>query len=198
MRPSSGGGGGGAAASPQVQETYGDDLSTVNYVDMDFELQHCGGGDNSGGSGAEQANSAAVTVKQFSIDVLPTHVAIDPAGGKNGHRRAQATRTSCSQSDIATRTQAITAACCDEAGEDCSGGLPRNCNADCADTLMPFWEECQADLGAERAERTTAARAREGARTVASDVVAEDPGVPLNVRLVLGLEVRPLVVGLHR
>jgi len=48
MRPSSGGGGGGAAASPQVQETYGDDLSTVNYVDMDFELQHSAHGDSSG------------------------------------------------------------------------------------------------------------------------------------------------------
>eukprot|EP01045_Picozoa_sp_COSAG04_P014107 COSAG04_NODE_1039_length_8605_cov_15.578650_3_plen_114_part_00 len=51
MRPSSGGGGGGfAAASPQVQETYGDDLSTVNYVDMDFELQHCGGGSDDSGT----------------------------------------------------------------------------------------------------------------------------------------------------
>ena len=102
-----------------------------------------------GGSGAEDANGAAVAVKQFAVNVRAVQVVIDTAGGENGHRRAQA--NSCSQSDIATRTQAITAACCDEAGEDCSGGLPRNCNADCADTLMPFWEECQADLGAERA-----------------------------------------------
>ena len=80
---------------------------------------------------------------------------IDQAGGENGHRRAQA--TSCSQSDIATRSQAITTACCAEAGEDCSGGLPTTCNADCADTLMPFWEECQADLGAERAAFAEAA-----------------------------------------
>ena len=57
----------------------------------------------------------------------------------------------CSRSDIATRSQAITAACCTEAGEDCSGGLPRNCNADCANTLLPFWEDCEAHLGAERA-----------------------------------------------
>ena len=35
-------------------------------------------------------------------------------------------------------------------------------------------------------ECTTAASAREGVRTVASDEVAQDPGVPLNVRLVLG------------
>eukprot|EP01045_Picozoa_sp_COSAG04_P012454 COSAG04_NODE_839_length_9957_cov_18.873504_6_plen_418_part_00 len=106
---------------------------------------------NSGGQGAEQANSAAVTVKQFSIDVLPTHVAIDPAGGKNGHRRTQAA-ASCKQRDIATRSQAITTACCTEEGEDCSGGLPSNCNADCANELLPFWEDCEAHLGAERAE----------------------------------------------
>ena len=106
---------------------------------------------NGGGAGADDANGAAVVVKQFSIDVRPVQVVIDPdpAGGENGHRRAQA--NSCSQSDIATRTQAITTACCTEAGEDCSGGLPTTCNADCADTLMPFWEECQADLGVERA-----------------------------------------------
>eukprot|EP01045_Picozoa_sp_COSAG04_P004850 COSAG04_NODE_216_length_19953_cov_85.343558_21_plen_506_part_00 len=111
---------------------------------------------NSGGRGAEQANSAAVTVKQFSIDVLPTRVAIDPAGGEeNGHRRAQA--ASCTQRDIATRSQAITTACCTEEGEDCSGGLPSNCNADCAHELLPFWEDCEAHLGAERAQFEAAA-----------------------------------------
>ena len=104
---------------------------------------------NGGAAGAEEANSAAVTVKQFSIDVQPVQVVIDPAGGDNGHRRAQA--NSCSQSDIATRSQAITTACCTEEGEDCSGGLPQSCNADCANTLLPFWEDCEAQLGAERA-----------------------------------------------
>ena len=124
---------------------------------------------NGGGAGAEEASSAAVTVKQFSIDVRPVQVAIDPASGGNGHRRAQA--NSCSQSDIATRTQAINTACCNEEGEDCSGGLPRNCNADCADTLMPFWEQCQADLGAERATFEEAADlCRRSSPSLAEDV----------------------------
>ena len=74
---------------------------------------------------------------------------MQPVQVDNGHRRAQA--AACSESDIAARSQAITAACCTEAGEDCNGGLPRNCNADCADTLLPFWEDCEAQLGAERA-----------------------------------------------
>ena len=43
---------------------------------------------NGGGAGAGDADSAAVVVKQFSIDVRPVQVVIDPAGGENGHRRA--------------------------------------------------------------------------------------------------------------
>eukprot|EP01049_Picozoa_sp_SAG25_P013114 SAG25_NODE_1942_length_2115_cov_2.612599_1_plen_67_part_00 len=28
--------------------------------------------------------------------------------------------------------------CCDEPGENCTGGLPRTCNHGCADILIPF------------------------------------------------------------
>ena len=88
MRPSSGGGGGGgAAASPQVQETYGDDLSTVNYVDMDFELQHCGGGDNSGTD----------TIKPFVK--LVNDVSCSPLASA-GQSSFAPTRDACAHADL--------------------------------------------------------------------------------------------------
>jgi hypothetical protein len=36
----------------------------------------------------------------------------------------------------------VTAACCNEAGEDCAGGAPRTCNADCARILVPVHRLC--------------------------------------------------------
>ena len=106
------------------------------------------GGSNAG-QRRLQANRDALVVRQFQVDVQPTQMAIAPAGGKNGHRRGQT--ASCSQSDIAARSQAITAACCGEAGEDCRGGLPQTCDADCANELVPFWQDCEVQLGAQGA-----------------------------------------------
>ncbi len=62
-----------------------------------------------------------------------------------GHRRAQAGKETCS--DLDSRSAEVTQACCDEPEEDCTGGYPHSCNADCAATFLLFWEECQTALG---------------------------------------------------
>lgn len=49
--------------------------------------------------------------------------------------------------DIASRSAEMTATCCDEATEDCSGGYPTTCNIDCARVLLPFFLECSEELG---------------------------------------------------
>merc|ERR1711969_483936 len=65
-------------------------------------------------------------------------------GGK--HRRAQAARR-CKPADLAARATEITAECCDEPSEDCTGGTPHTCNAGCAAIFLPFWAECRSALG---------------------------------------------------
>ena len=74
------------------------------------------------------------------------------AGG--GHRRAQSGAGhggggagACEAGALPSRTQAITAECCDEPSEDCSGGYPQTCNAGCASLFLPFWDECRSALG---------------------------------------------------
>ena len=45
-------------------------------------------------------------------------------------------------SDLATRTAAVNAECCDEASEDCSSGRPATCSLGCARQLLPFYDDC--------------------------------------------------------
>ena len=68
-------------------------------------------------------------------------------GGK--HRRAQAGGTCV---DVPGRSAQITAECCDEAAEDCSGGYPHTCNAGCAAIFLPFWADCRSSLGKNSAQ----------------------------------------------
>ena len=42
---------------------------------------------------------------------------------------------------------AVTAECCDEPTESCSGGKPSSCNTGCAAVLLPFFADCGAALG---------------------------------------------------
>ena len=67
------------------------------------------------------------------------------SGGSAGHRRAQAGGGICS--DLESRSAEVTQVCCDEPEEDCTGGYPHSCNAGCAATFLPFWEECRTALG---------------------------------------------------
>eukprot|EP01045_Picozoa_sp_COSAG04_P018375 COSAG04_NODE_1696_length_5900_cov_86.704706_8_plen_424_part_01 len=68
----------------------------------------------------------------------------DDSGGK--HRRAQAERR-CKPADLATRSAEVTAECCDEPTEDCTGGTPHVCNEGCAAIFLPFWGDCRTALG---------------------------------------------------
>ena len=61
-----------------------------------------------------------------------------------GPRRLQANK--CSGPELASHTNAITVECCDEPTEDCSDGYPHTCNAGCAGLLLPFWDDCCAQL----------------------------------------------------
>ena len=64
-----------------------------------------------------------------------------------GHRRAQSAAASCDANELSWRTDGITTACCDDPGEDCSGGYPHTCNPDCARLFLSFWDECHSQLG---------------------------------------------------
>jgi hypothetical protein len=75
----------------------------------------------------------------------------DVAGG--GHRRAQAGgRSKCAAEDLQRRADEVHLGCCDEPGEDCTGGTPRTCNAGCAAIFLPFWHDCSVALGEDGAE----------------------------------------------
>ena len=76
---------------------------------------------------ATAALGANVSVDCQSHRVLQSAAAADP---------------SCS--DVAARTAAVNAICCDEATEDCSSGQPANCNLGCARELLPFFDDCTA------------------------------------------------------
>jgi hypothetical protein len=65
------------------------------------------------------------------------------------HRRAQAgdgyEAGTCE--DLESMSAAVTRECCDEPGEDCTGGYPHTCNAGCAAVFLSFWSECESALG---------------------------------------------------
>ncbi len=61
-----------------------------------------------------------------------------------GHRRAQ---NACSPADVDARGAEVTAVCCDEPSEDCTGGYPHACNEACAGVFLPFWADCHVALG---------------------------------------------------
>ena len=69
----------------------------------------------------------------------------------DGHRRAQAGDGHGAGSgiceDLESMSAEVTRECCDEPGEDCTGGYPRTCNAGCAAVFLPFWSECESALG---------------------------------------------------
>eukprot|EP01043_Picozoa_sp_COSAG02_P068459 COSAG02_NODE_11378_length_1736_cov_5.554673_1_plen_229_part_01 len=78
-----------------------------------------------------------------------TRIAAAVRAGGTGHRRAQAgdghSEGTCP--DLDSRSAEVNAVCCDDPEEDCTGGYPHSCNAGCAATFLPFWEECRSALG---------------------------------------------------
>eukprot|EP01046_Picozoa_sp_COSAG06_P054737 COSAG06_NODE_9843_length_1805_cov_5.563306_1_plen_524_part_01 len=95
--------------------------------------------------------TGAVGGEAARIIIRNTAPAPSTPGGRGGRgRRAQSVGT-CAAADISSRTQAITAACCDDPSAGCSGGgTPQTCNAECAGIFLPFWDECQSALGKAR------------------------------------------------
>eukprot|EP01052_Picozoa_sp_SAG31_P037566 SAG31_NODE_4871_length_2895_cov_3.380544_1_plen_607_part_01 len=96
----------------------------------------------------DQSAGAAKTVRFFQRRVsafghLSGHVD-EPNGG---HRLLAEEGAECSGEGISRRIDAINVACCDEQGEDCSGGRVSTCNAGCGALIMPLWTACQAQLG---------------------------------------------------
>jgi hypothetical protein len=82
-----------------------------------------------------------VHIHSTSVDI-PDGPGWRTSGNYNGgHRRTQQGST-CGPA----RAQAVQTECCDEPSEDCSGGVPRICNAGCAAIFLPFWNDCAAQL----------------------------------------------------
>ena len=81
--------------------------------------------------------------------IKPNVTRITTAVRDTGHRRAQAGDGygdgTCS--DLPSRSAEVTDVCCDEPEEDCTGGYPHSCNAGCAATFLPFWDDCRSALG---------------------------------------------------
>eukprot|EP01043_Picozoa_sp_COSAG02_P018612 COSAG02_NODE_873_length_16302_cov_113.473616_15_plen_884_part_00 len=69
-----------------------------------------------------------------------------PAAPSRGRRRAQA--RACDFGLLPSRMAEVSAHCCDEPGEDCSGpgGVPTSCNQDCATVTHQFWQDCETEL----------------------------------------------------
>jgi hypothetical protein len=86
------------------------------------------------------ANNAQIITRSVQTRLVP---------GAGGHRRAQ---TACSTADVHARTDLITAECCDEPDEDCTGGYPHTCNVGCANVFLPFWTDCHSALGEDSAQ----------------------------------------------
>ncbi len=104
-----------------------------------------------GGPGDTNANGA------FDYDLCASDRAFAAChaaacAGHTGRRQLQGgdnggSGSSCSAAELPSRSAAVTAECCDEVGEDCTGGHPHSCNADCAALFLPFWADCRAALG---------------------------------------------------
>jgi hypothetical protein len=61
---------------------------------------------------------------------------------------AEAPEISCTKSYVNSQTTKISAKCCDEPDEDCSGGKIHTCNAGCSAAILPVWDACKTELGA--------------------------------------------------
>ena len=80
---------------------------------------------------------------------------------------------SCSTTrDVQGVVGVISERCCDEQTEDCAGGIPTVCNADCAEFLLPAFSACQAGIFEDPRQRAQLA----GVIQAFSDAVANCPG----------------------
>jgi hypothetical protein len=62
----------------------------------------------------------------------------DASGG--GHRRAQ--NGQCTLAQFSAQVPALNGMCCDGPGQNCAGGLPASCDAECAAVFLPLVNSC--------------------------------------------------------
>ncbi len=103
-----------------------------------------------------QTGSAGVHEGQQDIHAEPAYILkrtltrLGPVGSPHGngdHRRVQTGGDGEACSNLSARANEVTEECCDEPGEDCTGGMPHTCNNGCAAVFLPFWEDCRSALG---------------------------------------------------
>ena len=85
----------------------------------------------------------------------PHHGGRGAASGA-GRRRDQITidAGACSPSDFQARTDDVNLACCDEGGDECTAGVPNQCDARCALTYLTYYTECSQMLYSTMAAET--------------------------------------------
>ena len=123
----------GAEPEPEPDPALGEFVQQIKR-----EVVKCGGPGGTTSDGSFDYSRCAVhTFAQCHVEACAGHLG-------SGHRRSQ---SSCSADEVSDRSAEITLECCDEVGEDCSGGYPHTCNLRCAEVFLPFWRDCRDALG---------------------------------------------------
>lgn len=123
----------GAEPEPEPDPALGEFVQQIRR-----EVVRCGGPGGTTSDGSFDYSRCAVhTFAQCHVEACAGHLG-------SGHRRSQ---SSCSADEVSDRSAEITLECCDEVGEDCSGGYPHTCNLRCAEVFLPFWRDCRDALG---------------------------------------------------
>ena len=97
------------------------------------------------GSSSPGDSGEAVTMYKVSLSALALQHG-SAGGDGTGHRRIQA---DCNTETLTQKTEAVFEECCNEPGEDCSGGTPHSANAGCCAVLVPFFQDCAGEMGAD-------------------------------------------------
>ena len=92
------------------------------------------------GAGGDAAQPRSVNIYTRQLSRAPAAPGAPSRGRRR--RRLQAPQP-CSAASVGARSSAVHAMCCDEPSEDCSGGQPHTCNADCAAVLLPYYDDCE-------------------------------------------------------
>jgi hypothetical protein len=123
----------GAEPEPEPDSAMGEFVQQIKR-----EVVKCGGPGGTTSDGSFDYSRCAVHMfAQCHVEACAGHLG-------SGHRRSQ---SSCSADEVSDRSAEVTRECCDEVGEDCSGGYPHTCNSRCAEVFLPFWRDCRGALG---------------------------------------------------
>ena len=159
----------GAEPEPEPEPEIGKNVKLVK-----VEVVYCTPGDDLGNGGHFDYSQCAD--RAFAS----CHAAACAGHTGGGHRRVQAGGDGYGGScgDAAGHSAQITAECCDEASEDCTGGYPHTCNAGCAAIFLPFWTDCRSALGKDSSQFEPAVALCEAAApTTAAPSLAEQLNV---------------------